>query len=899
MDTRLKKSKITFTKVLCVFLILLTVGFCTFSAVERVDTVWHSSATKVTLNDALQFDSLSRMEGTVFASQLDNYLMHIDSLAKYESGSKEAYEKEVATNKTAAEYLKKDMIYHIKKDMYRTNKNGVTEGIVGLLELAAAGYLSLDYMDVPSGEVGRYVDFKTEFSGWELEYEDYPDFFVDEPDMYYNGSWDDNHSNNSTVEYYFNSFPADVKKMAEKMGYALVVPINAFIYEDDVDETVMHTTLPYVTSVEGDITFENDTSYMFGFYGVTFNDAELQEELYNLPYSTYEGFLNKYEEERDELKNYPSAYFATLRNGKVISTNIKGLTEKSTEYDVMKAIGKCDFQARFKNDSWDIVKSEGLTDIDGFLFDSCEAESELHIVGIYPHGTDKTEPFHAKLGKEYQHNFLMMKKAIQEMIWIALIGLAVCLFFGLILIAKSGRYKKDDEVYMAPLDNMWVEVRTAIDGAIVFFCGWLFLDELFSLSNSFVVINAVLMTALAVVVAAALLDLILYITRHIKNRDLGKSFMVAWIFNKIIKGIWSFFRKNKEKLKDKIKAAKQKYIYVGDVEIEVKRKTLGVVIINIIVGGFALFLMAAENFGFAIFIILVLFLFDCYILLRGIRFVGAVKRLFRVTSEIRNGEENAKVDYTAIPTAFHKTADDLMGIRDGIKNAVDKAMQNEKMKTELITNVSHDLKTPLTSIINYVDLLQKCDIEDETAQSYLQVLSEKSDRLKHLIEDLVEASKASSGAINVHTVSVSVNEFINQLTGEHAEGLSEKNLNVIVTLPDEDIIVKADSNLLYRVLENLVVNVKKYAMEHTRVYISAQRSENTAKIIIKNISAAPLNMTPEELKSRFVRGDESRSTSGNGLGLSIAENLCNLMKGKLDLSIDGDLFTATVEMPIE
>ena len=899
MDTRLKKSKITFTKVLCVFLILLTVGFCTFSAVERVDTVWHSSATKVTLNDALQFDSLSRMEGTVFASQLDNYLMHIDSLAKYESGSKEAYEKEVATNKTAAEYLKKDMIYHIKKDMYRTNKNGVTEGIVGLLELAAAGYLSLDYMDVPSGEGGRYVDFKTEFSGWELEYEDYPDFFVDAPDMYYNGTWDDTHSNNSTVDYYFNSFPADVKKMAEKMGYALVVPINAFIYEDDVDETVMHTTLPYVTSVEGDITFENDTSYMFGFYGVTFNDAELQEELYNLPYSTYEGFLNKYEEERDELKNYPSAYFATLRNGKVISTNIKGLTEKSTEYDVMKAIGKCDFQARFKNDSWDIVKSEGLTDIDGFLFDSCEAESELHIVGIYPHGTDKTEPFHAKLGKEYQHNFLMMKKAIQEMIWIALIGLAVCLFFGLILIAKSGRYKKDDEVYMAPLDNMWVEVRTAIDGAIVFFCGWLFLDELFSLSNSFVVINAVLMTALAVVVAAALLDLILYITRHIKNRDLGKSFMVAWIFNKIIKGIWSFFRKNKEKLKDKIKAAKQKYIYVGDVEIEVKRKTLGVVIINIIVGGFALFLMAAENFGFAIFIILVLFLFDCYILLRGIRFVGAVNRLFRVTSEIRNGEENAKVDYTAIPTAFHKTADDLMGISDGIKNAVDKAMQNEKMKTELITNVSHDLKTPLTSIINYVDLLQKCDIEDETAQSYLGVLSEKSDRLKHLIEDLVEASKASSGAINVHTVSVSVNEFINQLTGEHAEGLSEKNLNVIVTLPDEDIIVKADSNLLYRVLENLVVNVKKYAMEHTRVYISAQKSENTAKIIIKNISAAPLNMTPEELKSRFVRGDESRSTSGNGLGFSIAENLCNLMKGKLDLAIDGDLFTATVEMPIE
>lgn len=899
MDTRSKKSKITFTKVLCVFLILLTVGFCTFSAVERVDTVWQSSATKVTFNDALQFDSLGRMEGTVFASQLDNYLMHIDSLAKYESGSKEAYEKEVATNKTAAEYLKKDMIYHIKKDMYETNKNGVTEGIVGLLELAEAGFLSLDYMDVPSGEVGRYVDFKTEFSSWELEYEDYPDFFVDEPDMYYDGSWDDNHSNNSTVEYYFNSFPADVKKIAEEMGYDLVVPINAFIYEEDVDETVMHTTVPNVTTVSGNIAFENDTSYMFGFYGITFNDAKLQSELYNLPYSTYEGFLNKYEEERDELKNYPSAYFATLRNGKVISTNIKGITEKSTEYDVMKAIGKCDFQARFKNDSWDIVKSEGLTDIDGFLFDNCEAESELHIVGIYPHGTDKTEPFHEKLGKGYQHNFLMMKQAIQEMIWIALIGLAICIFFGLILVMKSGRYKKDDEVYMAHLDNMWVEIRTAIDGAIVFFCGWLLLDDLFSLSSGFAIINAVVITALAVVVAAALLDLILYITRHIKNRDLGKSFMVAWIFNKVIKAIWNFFKKNKEKLGEKKKALLRKYLYVGDVETEVKRKTLGVVIINIIVGGFALFLFFAETFTPGLLLVAVLFAFDCYILLRGIRFVGAVKRLFRVTSEIRNGDENAKVDYTAIPQAFHKTADDLMGIKDGIKVAVEKAMQNEKMKTELITNVSHDLKTPLTSIINYVDLLQKCDIEDETAQSYLSVLSEKSDRLKHLIEDLVEASKASSGAINVNTVSVSVNEFINQLTGEHSEGLSEKNLTVIVNLPDEDIVVRADSNLLYRVLENLIVNVKKYAMEHTRVYISAHKSGKTAKIIIKNISAAPLNMTPEELKSRFVRGDESRSTSGNGLGLSIAENLCTLMKGRLDLSIDGDLFTASVEMPTE
>ncbi len=900
MDTRLKKSKITFTKVLCVILILATVGVCTFSAVERVDTVWQSSATKVTLDDALQFDSVGRMEKAVFANQLDNYLMLLENLAEFEGGSKEVYEKEANAYKSAAKNLKEDILYHIKKDMYKTNKNGVTEGIVGLLELVEAGYVSLDYMNIPSGEAGRYLDYKTEFSYWEIEYWEYVDFFVDEPEMYYDGTWDETHSNNSSVEYYYNSLPGEVKKMAGEIGYDLVVPINALVYEDDADieETIMHTTVPNVTNVDGELDFYgNDTSYFFGFYGVTVNEEKLQDVLYLSPYSSYEDFLDKYEGKRAELKNYPSAYFATIKNGKVISTNIKGITEKSTEYDVMKAVSKCDFQARFKNDSWDVIKSEIYDTDDYFLFDNYDVDS-LHIVGVYPYGTDNTKPFHEKLGKEYLHNFLVMKQAIQDMVWIALIGFAVCALFGIILIIKSGRYKKDDEVYMAPLDNMWVELRTAIDGAIVFFCGWLFLDELFSLSNSFVVINAVLMTAMAVVVATALLDYILYLTRHIKNRDLGKSFMVVWVFNKIIKGIWSFFRRNKQKIKDKIKAAKQKYIYVGDVEVEVKRKTLIVILINLAVGLVSIFVVDANGI-LGLFMFFLLFAFDCYILLRGVRFVGAVKRLFRVTSEIRNGDENAKVDYTAIPEAFHKTADDLMGIRDGIKNAVEKAMQNEKMKTELITNVSHDLKTPLTSIINYVDLLQKCDIEDETAQSYLSVLSEKSDRLKHLIEDLVEASKASSGAINVNTVSVSVNEFINQLTGEHGEGLSEKNLTVIVNLPDEDIVVKADSNLLYRVLENLIVNVKKYAMEHTRVYISAQKSGKTAKIIIKNISAAPLNMTPEELKSRFVRGDESRSTSGNGLGLSIAENLCTLMKGKLDLSIDGDLFTASVEMPVE
>ena len=270
--------------------------------------MWSTSSTTVTLDDTLTYGSLANMEENIFRNRLETYLYKLDSLAKFEGGSKEAYEKEANSYKTAAENLKKDILYHIKKDMYKTNKNGVTEGIVGLLELSEAGYVSLDYMNIPAGEAGRYLDYKTEFSYWEMEDWEYVDFFIDEPEMYYNNTWDEGHSKNASVEYYYNSLPADAKKMASELGYDLVVPINALIYEDDTDmgETVMHTTVPNVTSVDGELEFYgNDTSYLFGFYGVTINDSKLQDVLYNSPYASYEDFLYKYEEATAQLKNFP------------------------------------------------------------------------------------------------------------------------------------------------------------------------------------------------------------------------------------------------------------------------------------------------------------------------------------------------------------------------------------------------------------------------------------------------------------------------------------------------------------------------------------------------------------------------------------------------------------------
>ena len=899
MDTKLKKSKGSFLKALCIFIIIASMMAGSYLSFIRVENLWRAGATYEAFRDAINYGTVGNMQERAFNAQLENFQMDLYSLVEFEGGTKEKYNEISDRYSGAVNNLKTDITIHLRDDIYETNRTGGVEGTRGLFELYERGYIQLVPLYSETADVGRYVAYQNEFSHWEMEEGEYIEMFIDEPESYFDGTWDDYHKNSGTINTYYEGFPEEIKKLSIEKGCDFTVCMNTLIYSEDYEDNyIEHTTMHPATNAEGQFYLYDDapTQY-YGFYGVKFNMEKLQSALYSMPYGSFEQYRGSYESAKARLDSYNSAYYAIVIDNKVVSTNIKGITATSTANEIRSALSKCDVQMNWIKNDWEVEKDDIIVST------YHEMQNNAYVyVGINPFGGKATANtvFAPKLTAEYGTQVQLFINAFNDIVLYVGACCIIYLLMMLILIIKSGRRKNDDEIHLAPFDKIWVEIRTAIDGAIIFYGGLLLMEGYYSLnSNGYMFLKKVIMMALVVAIVLAVTDYILYLTRNIKNRSIASRFMIVWIFEKLIKGTLNFIRTNKNRLSEKIKAILRKYIYVGDVEAEVKRKTLILVILNVVVGIVALLCFASRAFMSGCVTLFVLFLFDCYILLRGLRFVGAVKRLFRVTGEIRKGEENAKVDYTAIPTAFHETADNLMGIKDGIKAAVDKAMQNEKMKTELITNVSHDLKTPLTSIINYVDLLQKCDIQDETAQSYLAVLSEKSDRLKHLIEDLVEASKASSGAVNVNTVSVSVTEFINQLTGEHGEGLAEKNLDVIVTLPDEDIVVKADSNLLYRVLENLVVNVKKYAMEHTRVYISAQKSGTVAKITIKNISAAPLNMTPEELKSRFVRGDESRSTSGNGLGLSIAENLCNLMKGKLDLSIDGDLFTATVEMPIE
>lgn len=263
---------------------------------------------------------------------------------------------------------------------------------------------------------------------------------------------------------------------------------------------------------------------------------------------------------------------------------------------------------------------------------------------------------------------------------------------------------------------------------------------------------------------------------------------------------------------------------------------------------------------------------------------------------------DGQTDYKGKPIprwlpALKKHEENLQSIQLGIQKAVDEQTRAERMKTELITNVSHDIKTPLTSIVNYVDLLEKEDIQPEKAKEYVDVLNRQAARLKKLTEDLVEASKASSGSLPVHLALTDVNVLLSQLAGDYLEKLEAAQLEPIFKPAPSQPAVQADGQLLSRVLGNLFSNICKYAMPGTRVYFESAADEKTVSITFKNISKYELNIPAEELMARFVRGDRSRHTEGSGLGLSIAQSLTELQGGAFRIEIDGDLFKAIVTFP--
>ena len=300
-------------------------------------------------------------------------------------------------------------------------------------------------------------------------------------------------------------------------------------------------------------------------------------------------------------------------------------------------------------------------------------------------------------------------------------------------------------------------------------------------------------------------------------------------------------------------------------------------------------------------VFLVVFIEFVLLVLVSYRIIKTTKEYAQIEDKLKEmyeGNNKNVLNKQEFGTEFQSTVKYINDISNGFENAIQDRMKSERLKAELITNVSHDIKTPLTSIINYVNLLKQEDIQNEKAKEYIGILDNKSQRLKKLTEDLVEASKVSTGNVSLNFEKINIVQLIKQALGEFEDKFKKRGLEAILDCEDNEIMIKADNKYMYRIIENLFSNISKYALENSRVYVDIIKTQKSVIIEMKNISKDRLNITADELMQRFVRGDKSRTTEGSGLGISIAQNLTELQGGEFRLKLDGDLFKVELEWDI-
>lgn len=398
--------------------------------------------------------------------------------------------------------------------------------------------------------------------------------------------------------------------------------------------------------------------------------------------------------------------------------------------------------------------------------------------------------------------------------------------------------------------------------------------------------------------AAAYLSILGFAVSLARNAKTGVNILKHTLFYKILMLIGRFFRW----ILKGFKKIKNFFATLGFLPKQLDKRAVWAVALFSLFNMFGMSFLAlffasfgsdftAYMCGFVYFVLVIAV--DAVCVYKAFQFMRALDRMIDCSAK----NEPVDIDTAKLPRCLKTLADSLDEKNAALQEAVIKAVKDERTKTELITNVSHDLKTPLTSVINYIDLLKKCEIRDETAVKYMGVIDEKANRLKRLIEDLIEASKVSTGNVVLHKTKINLNELATQAIVEYADDFEKNGLDLIFDETAQKHIVFADGTKIFRVFENLLSNAKKYSAPGSRVYARLYSDNENGYFEIKNISKDPLNISAEELMERFVRGDKSRSEEGNGLGLSIAKELCSLNGGGLMLSIDGDLFKATVRLP--
>ena len=460
---------------------------------------------------------------------------------------------------------------------------------------------------------------------------------------------------------------------------------------------------------------------------------------------------------------------------------------------------------------------------------------------------------------------------------------------GFYYFALSGKKDSDEKASLIfkdkiPVDFHFVLIIAAF--ALLAYFGLNLLESITFLSPISIIFAAIF----AVLGWAVLFEFCSSVSRYAhSDRKFAHNFAVV----KITKFNINFVRKINRRIKNSYKKTVSAITYKPKT---MKAYTVALAAGYFVINAFLVMVLAAvRNNGFVfMFFALVLFAFNAMVIYYVTKFIKALDEIIYCA---KTGEEFTG-NREKLPEILKIVLDNMENTKEQLSAAVAKAVKDERLKTELITNVSHDLKTPLTSIISYVDLLSKCDIEDEKAKEYIGVLEEKGSKLKRLIEDLIEASKVTSGNITVNPTSLNLNELCIQAVGENQAEFEKHGLSVVVKESETLPVIFADGAKTFRILENLLSNAKKYSATGSRVYVGTYEEKGMGVFEIKNISAEPLDISPDELTERFVRGDKSRTKEGNGLGLSIAKELCNAQKGKLEISIDGDLFKAKVKFPL-
>ena len=448
------------------------------------------------------------------------------------------------------------------------------------------------------------------------------------------------------------------------------------------------------------------------------------------------------------------------------------------------------------------------------------------------------------------------------------------------LMCSAGHRKGKEEVTENFFDKIPFDVFL-LASVIIFVFGIEMLDEYLYYNSSYYLPVDIVVTVL-LLSAEGLLTLAVCMTfaTRVKLGTLFSNTLIVKVCKLLLKGIKIAW----------------KYIIIAFKNIDVLWK------VGIVYAGMTLFeilFMFNSYLTTGLFGLVLIWLLAKMLIASALAIVLINFKKVRIAAEkLAAGDINYKIDTKYMQWDIKKHAETLNSIGGGLSKAVDEKMKSEHLKTELITNVSHDIKTPLTSIINYVDLLKKEELDNEKAQEYLEVLDRQSNRLKKLTEDLVEASKASTGNISVDKQETELGMLLSQAVGEYEERIYAAGLTPIVRIPEEPITIMTDGRLLWRVFDNLLGNICKYSMSDTRVYIELQAMSKEAVFVFRNISKYELNISGDELMERFVRGDSSRNTEGSGLGLSIAKSLVDLLGGTFTLNVDGDLFKVILQFPL-